>query len=176
VSKDGNGTVSVFGHSGVREGEPAYDLALSAGRRLAELGYAVACGGYGGAMEAAARGAKEAGGRTIGVTCSIWRSRANRFIDECVQTDSLDLRIARLIEIGRSGYVVLPGGTGTLRELATVWEALSIQAILGRPLVCIGSFWRPLVEMMASARPGCEECVALIDRAEELDAFFPMTR
>jgi uncharacterized protein (TIGR00730 family) len=168
--------VSVFGASNPAEGSAAYELARAVGRRLAELGYAVANGGYSGAMEASARGAKEAGGTTIGVTCSIWRSRANRYIDRCVQTDSLAARVATLLELGTSGYVVLPGATGTLRELATAWEAMCLPAAARRPLVCVGRFWRPLVEMMAAARPGCQEAVSLVERAEELERFFPATR
>ena len=55
-------------------------------------------------------------------------------------------------------------------------ERFRVQVCTPYELVCMGSFWRPLVEMMASARPGCEKCVALIDGAEELDEFFPMIR
>ena len=166
-------TVAVFGAYDAAEGSAAYELARSVGRKLAELGYAVANGGYGGVMEASARGAKEAGGATIGVTCSLWKTRANRFIDRCVQTDSLAQRVATLLELGTGGYVALPGATGTLRELATAWEAMCLHPDARRPLVCVGGFWRPLVEMMTAARPGCEEVVSLVETAEELGRFFP---
>jgi hypothetical protein len=176
MSEGGGRVVAVFGAYDPVEGSAAYELARAVGRRLAELGYAVADGGYGGAMEACSRGAKEAGGTTIGVTCSLWKSRANRYIDRCVQTDSLAARVATLLELGTSGYVALPGATGTLRELATAWEAMCLQASARRPLVCVGAFWRPLIEMMASARPGCEEVVSLVEGPEELEFFFPAAR
>jgi len=124
-------------------------------------------------MEASAAGAKAAGGRTIGVTCSIWKSAANRFIDRSVQTDGLPQRVQRLIELGTAGCVVLPGATGTLVELATVWEMTCKRLRPRRPIVCVGRHWRPLVEMMASARPGCERFVAMIERPDELEQYFP---
>jgi uncharacterized protein (TIGR00725 family) len=143
--------VSVFGSNDGREGDSAYETARSVGRKLAESGYAVANGGYGGTMEASARGAKEGGGRTIGVTCSVWRSAANAYIDETVVTESLMKRLARLLELGRSGYVVLPGATGTLVELAVSWEHMCKGLVVHRLLVCVGDFWRSLVKMMARA-------------------------
>ena len=173
MSGAGARAVAVFGSSEAREGLAAYELARAVGRKLAELGYAVVNGGYGGAMEGSARGAKEAGGATVGVICSIWKTRANRYMDRCVQTDGLAARVAALLELGAGGCVVLPGSTGTLRELATAWEARSIRPRDARPLVCVGEFWRPLIEMMASQRPGCEEAVALIEGPEELERFFP---
>jgi hypothetical protein len=124
-------------------------------------------------MEASARGAKEAGGTTIGVTCSIWQTRANRYIDRCVQTDSLTQRVAALLELGTGGYVALPGATGTLRELATAWETACLQPSGWRPIVCVGRYWRPLWDVMAAGRPGCEKAVSFVDRAEELVRFFP---
>jgi len=167
--------VSVFGSGDPRPGETDYELAMAVGKRLAELGYAVANGGYGGTMEASARGAMSAGGDTIGVTCSIWSSSPNKFIDRMIATASLQERLSKLIELGRSGYVVLPGATGTLAELAWVWE-LSCKGLMQsgpRPIVCVGPFWRPLIDMMNSARPSCADSVTLIDSPEELETFFP---
>ena len=124
-------------------------------------------------MEASARGAREAGGATVGVTCSIWKGRANRFIDRCVQTEDLWRRVASLLEIATGGCVVLPGATGTLLELAAAWELMCKRMCPRRPIVCVGGFWRPVVKTMASARPGCEEFVSVIEAAEELARLFP---
>lgn len=165
--------VSVFGGNSAAAGGGACATAQAVGRRLAELGYVVANGGYGGTMAAAARGAAEAGGSTIGVTCSIWRSRPNPYIDRVVETASLAERLHTLVELGTGGYVVLPGATGTLLELATVWELQCKGLMPRRPLVCVGRFWRPLVKMMASARPGAGEMVTMVDKAENLDEYFP---
>ena len=68
-------SVAVFGSSEPAEGDTLYDTARRLGGLLARCGYRVVTGGYGGVMEAACRGAREAGGATVGVTCSIFRDR-----------------------------------------------------------------------------------------------------
>ncbi len=172
MTLSGERIVTVFGASGVSEGSEPYETARAVGRKLAEMGYAVANGGYGGTMTASARGAKEAGGKTIGVTCSIWPSKPNQHIDRVVVTDSHWQRVQKLIELGRCGYVALPGATGTLVELATVWELMCKGLLDRRPLVCVGGFWRPLVEMMASAGAGMADLVTLAPCADDLGAVF----
>ena len=167
--------VAVFGSSAAPEGGAEYELAQAVGQRLAELGYAVVNGGYGGTMEASARGAREAGGQTIGVTCSFWRDHANPYIGRCVQTDDLWQRIDTFLAIAEGGFVALPGSTGTLLELAAAWEAACIGSGTRRPIVCVGEFWRPLVEMMAAQRPACRKPVSFVEGAEELERFFPAT-
>lgn len=161
-------TVAVFGAYDPAEGSVPYQLALEVGRELGQLGFDVANGGYGGTMEACARGAKEAGAGTVAVTCSIWKSPANRFMDRCIQTHTIQQRVLALIEIGEGGFVALPGATGTLLELATAWEMVAKRMIARRPVVCVGSFWRPLVEMMSAARSQCADCIALIESPREL--------
>ena len=165
--------VAVFGANDPAEGSAAYETARAVGSVLAGLGYAVANGGYGGTMEATARGAREAGGRTIGVTCTSWSTPVNRYIDRCVQTNGLQERIAALVELAGGGFVVLPGATGTLLELATVWEWTAKGLMAARPVVCVGAFWRPLLEIMAAARPRSRRSVALVEGADELSRHFP---
>ncbi len=175
-------TVCVFGANDPAEGTSDYESAREVGRILAEMGYRVANGGYGGTMEASSRGAKEAGGATLGVTCSLWKSSPNPYVDEVIRTHKLNERIQTLIDLGSGGYVVLPGATGTLAELAWVWE-LACKGFLklkpnlklelkpdtaAPPIVCLGEFWRPLVEMMASSRPKAAKFVTLIARPDEL--------
>ena len=171
--------VSIFGAGGCVEGEQAYQDALAVGRALGEADYAVANGGYGGTMEASARGAREGGGAVIGVTCSVWKSRPNRYVDRVVETASLSERIGKLTELGRAGYVVLPGATGTLAELAWVWE-LAFKGLLARgasggdrPIVCLGLFWRPLLEFVDTARPGAAQRVSVISAVDQLGEYFP---
>ena len=164
--------VTVFGAGAPREGEEAYAVARAVGRRLGELGYAVANGGYAGTMEASARGAKEAGSTTIGVTCAIWRSEPNAYIDRVIRTGALPERLATLIDLGTAGYVVLPGATGTLLELAAVWEQQLKGILPRRPIACVGGFWRPLVEMMASARADSRLLVDLLGSPEDLGRCF----
>jgi len=160
--------VTVFGANDPREGDRDYQTARTVGRVLAEAGFAIANGGYGGTMEASARGATEAGGQAVGVTCGIWRSQPNAYITHVVETDVLSQRVMKLIELGMCGYVTLPGATGTLVELATVWEMMCKGMLDRRPLVCVGEFWRPLVEMMTRARPACGQCIRLVPTAEQV--------
>ncbi|MDY6914051.1 MAG: LOG family protein [Planctomycetota bacterium] len=177
ASNSGNATplqrvVTVFGSNDPREGEAAYETAFAVGHKLAELGCAIANGGYGGTMEASARGAKAGGGTTIGVTCRIWKSKPNRYIDRIIETNAFSERLERLIALGVAGYVVLPGATGTLTELATVWEMMCKRMLPRRPLVCVGAFWQPLIDMMAAARPEAADVAARIEDADELERFF----
>ncbi len=171
MGDEGDNVVCVFGSGDPREGDAEYALARAVGRTLAGLGCMVANGGYGGTMEASARGAAEAGGEVIGVTCSIWSSQPNRYVTRQISTSSLAERVATLIEIGRGGYVCLPGSTGTLVELATVWEMMFKKLLPRRPLVCVGEFWRPLVDMMVAARAPSGRYIAIAPRPDDLGRF-----
>jgi uncharacterized protein (TIGR00725 family) len=161
--------VSIFGTGRARPGEPAFVLAEQLGRALAQAGFVIANGGYAGTMLAAAKGAAEAGGTVIGVTCRAFkRSAANEFITREVATDSLKERLHNLIKAGRA-YVVLPGGTGTLLELASVWE-LKNKGFLdrARPVILLGDFWKPLVELVSTDDPDCRRYVSFADSAAKV--------
>ncbi len=153
--------ISVFGTARARAGQPVFAAAEQLGRGLAQAGFAVANGGYGGTMLATAKGAREAGGTVIGVTCSAFKnSVANEFVSEQVTTVSLDERLDTLVRLG-TGYVVLPGGTGTLLELAKVWELKNKRFFDRRkPIVLLGDFWRPLVDLVCRDDPRSAEQVS----------------
>jgi uncharacterized protein (TIGR00730 family) len=145
-------TITIFGSSIPGETTNIYREAQTLGRRLAEAGFAICNGGYGGLMEASARGANEAGGHTIGVTCNIWPAAANRWIAEEVRTPAFMERLLTLIERG-DAYIVLPGGTGTLAELALVWEMMnksSLSKSVGgsKPLLVKVPYWQPVIECL----------------------------
>jgi uncharacterized protein (TIGR00730 family) len=159
--------VSVFGSGRAREGDESYTLAEQVGRALAEGGYAVANGGYGGTMLASSKGAAAVNGAVIGVTCSAFKNSVpNAFITREIVTASLDERLKTLVEIGQA-YVVLPGGTGTLLELATVWE-LKNKGFLDsrRPIILLGRFWKPLVELVCQDDRRSAERVRVVERPE----------
>jgi len=166
-------TVSVFGSNASESGAAGDALAEAVGRQLARLGYAVANGGYGGTMEAGSRGASQAGGHVVGVTCTLWRSKPNRYVSEIIETTCLADRVQKLTEIATGGFVVLPGGTGTLLELAWVWEAMAKKFLPPRPIVCMGKFWQPLVASIAAVRSAHAELVGFAESADELGQFFP---
>ncbi|UCG56854.1 MAG: LOG family protein [Phycisphaerales bacterium] len=147
--------VSIFGTGKAGPGDPAYDVAEEVGRLLARAGYTIANGGYGGTMRAAAKGAAEVGGEIIGVTCSAFAgSKANEYVTREIATGSLDERLDTLVQLGRA-YVVLPGGTGTLLELAKVWELKNKGFLeVDRPIILVGEFWKPLVNLIVGEDPG----------------------
>ncbi|MHC4516985.1 MAG: LOG family protein [Planctomycetota bacterium] len=161
-------TVSVFGTSRAQPGQPAYAVAEQLGQTLAEAGFVVANGGYGGTMLATAKGAVKAGGTVIGVTCSAFKnSVANEYVTREVVTDSLDKRLATLVEMGQA-YVVLPGGTGTLLELAMVWELKNKRFLdQARAIVLLGGFWQPLVDLIARDDPRSTGRIALAQKPSE---------
>ncbi len=140
--------ISVFGGSRATEDSPEYQHAYELGRLLAERGYAVCSGGYDGTMAAVSRGAKDAGGRTIGVTVEAlaWRS-PNRWIDEEVATASLFARLEQLATLG-DAYVAVRGGIGTLLELTLIWNLLELRTFPLKPLVALGPGWRSVLRSL----------------------------
>ncbi len=142
-------TITVFGSSRVPEGEPEYQIGLELGGALARSGFAVCTGGYGGTMEAVSRGAAQAGGHVMGVTARSFPSRANLWVAEEIVVETWRDRLFRLIELG-NGYLALPGGTGSLAEIAVVWEMLNKRILAPRPLVLLGEFWKPVISLVAA--------------------------
>jgi uncharacterized protein (TIGR00730 family) len=145
--------VTVFGSSRPREGDPGYAEARALGAQLAAKGLLVCTGGYGGVMEAVSRGAKEAGGRTLGVTAEFFHTRANPWVDEEIRVKTWQDRLFELIRRGQ-GYAACAGGTGTLVELAVVWEMLNKGVMRGRPFVVLGEFWQPIIERVREVESG----------------------
>ena len=137
--------ITVFGSSRLRPGESDYEEARRLGGELAQRGFQVCSGGYAGVMEAVSRGAKEAGGRAIAITSAFFRTRTNAWVDEEHAASTWQERLFELIRFGE-GYVVCKGGTGTLVELAVVWEMLNKGVIEGKPFVTLGDFWEPVIE------------------------------
>jgi len=146
--------VTVFGSSRPREGEPDYEEARVLGRALAKHGFAVCSGGYGGVMEAVSRGAKEAGGKTYGVTAEFFTAaKLNSWIDTEVRMKTWDERLFELIRLA-DGFVACKGGTGTLVELAVVWEMLNKSVITGKPVAVLGDFWQPVLDRVREVELG----------------------
>lgn len=139
--------VTVFGGSNPSPFD--YDQAFTLGRRLATAGYAVITGGYIGTMEAVSKGAAEAGGHVIGITCDEiegWRPvRPNPWVKEERRYPTLRQRLFALIEDGHAA-ISLPGGLGTLAEISVMWTHLLIGAISPRPLILVGEGWKTTFE------------------------------
>ncbi len=150
-----NMRVAVFGGSQPKPGEPAYQDALRLGAQLAKAGYTILNGGYIGTMEAISRGASEAGGHVIGVTCDeieAWRPvKANPWVNEVWHFASLRERLFALIDNAQA-YLVLPGGVGTLAELMLTWNLLLTHILSPRPLILIGAGWQRTIDRFLTAQ------------------------
>ena len=111
--------IAIYGSSSVGPSDPAYRMAFELGGELARAGAAIVTGGYGGVMEAASRGAHEAGGDVVGVTVELFERRGpvNAWVREHVHTTDLFERIGTIVRRS-DGFVVAPGSIGTLAELA----------------------------------------------------------
>ena len=137
--------VSVFGGSEPKEGDEAYGEAQALGRLLAERGHTVLTGGYIGVMEAVSRGAHEAGGHVIGVTCAEierWRPRAaNQWVVEEIKRETLIERLHSLIHESDAA-MALPGGVGTLTEISLMWNLMHVESLHRRPLILVGRGWQ----------------------------------
>ena len=137
--------ISVFGGSQAKEGNQAYAEAMELGRLLAQRGHTVLTGGYIGTMEAVSRGAHEAGGHVIGVTCEdieAWRPiKANRWVIEERRMKTLVERLHGLIHESDAA-MALPGGAGTLTEIALMWNLMIVESLHRRPLILVGRGWQ----------------------------------
>src|SRR3979490_824915 len=137
--------VTVFGSSRPREGDADYEEARILGRALAKHGFSICNGGYGGVMEAVSRGAKEAGGKTYGVTTEFFRAaKANQWVDVEVRVRTWQKRLFEIIRLA-DGFVACKGGTGTLAELAVTWEMMNKSVMPAKPFVALGEFWTPIL-------------------------------
>ena len=146
--------VTVFGSSRPREGDADYEEARILGRALAKQGFSVCSGGYGGVMEAVSRGAKEAGGKTTGVTADFFKSaKLNPWIDVEVRMKTWEERLFELIRRA-DGFVACKGGTGTLVELAVVWEMMNKSVMAGKPFAVLGDFWQPILDRVREVELG----------------------
>lgn len=146
--------VTVFGSSRPREGDADYEEARILGRALAKHGFSVCSGGYGGVMEAVSRGAKEASGRTVGVTADFFKNaKLNAWVDEEVRLQTWEERLFELIRRA-DAFVACKGGTGTLVELAVVWEMQNKTVMSAKPFAVLGEFWRPVLDRVREVELG----------------------
>jgi uncharacterized protein (TIGR00730 family) len=137
--------VTVFGSARVKAESKEYGDALELGRLLAERGHSIVSGGYGGVMEAVSRGARDAGGHVLGVTVAPWADRLtpNTYLLEERQAETLFERLEALVE--SDVLIALPGGAGTLGEVALAWNLRQMQLMPPKLIVLVGSGWKRLV-------------------------------
>ena len=173
--------IAVFGSSAPQPGSSAYETARTVGRLLAEAGFAVATGGYGGTMSGVSQGTAEAGGHVIGVTSAqIERFRplgANQWVAEEIKYETLRDRLLHLVD-HNEGMIVLPGSVGTFSELTLAWSFMQVGEISQRPFVLIGDLWRQTIHTFANSdylRPQDFALLTFVDTPEEAVAYIQKT-
>ena len=147
--------IAVFGASQPAPGDGSYEQGVRCGSLLADAGFAVVTGGYGGLMQAVSEGAAERGGRVIGVTApSVFSSRSgpNPHVTEELRAASLTERIHQLTQISDAS-IVLQGSLGTMTELLVAWN-LAFVARFGSatadPIITVGRRWERIVDALAA--------------------------
>lgn len=161
--------VTIFGGAKCSESDSEYKEALELGRLLAESGFTICTGGYLGVMEAASRGAREAGGRVLGIVMNQFKSEPNRFLTEKVATDHFYDRLQNLI-VRSVGFVAFRGGMGTVTEISLVWNKLQTKVLPYRPLVLVGDSWPKVVNAWQENLVVSKDDVKLLNFAEDARA------
>lgn len=178
--------VSIFGSARVRPGQPYYDLAVRVAKRVAEAGYGIITGGGPGIMEAGNKGAHLAGGTSVGLNIELpFEQHDNPFIDDdkCLDFDYFFVRKVMFVKYSQ-GFVVMPGGFGTLDELFEAITLIQTNKIHKFPIILVGSdFWKGLLDWVKNTMleagnisPKDLDLVQLVDTEEEvvqiIDAFY----
>jgi uncharacterized protein (TIGR00730 family) len=165
----------VFGSARFKADHPYYELGREVGARLARRGFAVMTGGGPGIMEAANRGAREAGGRSIGCNIELPREQQpNPYLDHFVTFRHFYVRKVMLVKYSYA-FIALPGGFGTLDEIFEIATLVQTGKVREFPIVLIGrEYWRPLVEFVRNRLlventidPGDEQLLQVTDSVEE---------
>jgi uncharacterized protein (TIGR00730 family) len=140
-------TITIFGSSLPKQGDEEYEEAYLIGKKLAQNGFNICSGGALGIMDAVSKGATEEGKEAVGITVPIFNSATSKYLTHEIKCNTIFQRLDNLIEYG-DGFVILPGGTGTLLELAIVWEMFNKNVLDERPVVCLGEMWKNIVSPM----------------------------
>ncbi len=167
--------VTVFGSARFKEDHPYYALARDVSARISRMGFTILTGGGPGIMEAANRGARDAGGRSIG--CNIvlpHEQKPNPYVDSFIEFRYFFVRKVMLVKYSYA-FVVLPGGYGTLDELFEAITLVQTGKIRDFPVVLMGrDYWAPLVDFIAqrmvqagTISPGDERIITVTDSPDE---------
>ncbi|MEE1963505.1 hypothetical protein SAMN04487891_108188 [Flagellimonas taeanensis] len=178
--------VSIFGSARVREGNHYYDLAVKIAQKIAEGGYGVITGGGPGIMEAGNKGANLAGGISVGLNIDLpFEQHDNPFIDEDKSLDFDYFFVRKVMFVKYSqGFVVMPGGFGTLDELFEAITLIQTHKIHTFPIILVGTdFWKGLLDWIKNTMleagnisPRDLDLIQLVDTEDEvveiIDAFY----
>jgi uncharacterized protein (TIGR00730 family) len=176
--------VSVFGSARTKPGHPTYELAEQLGRTLVDHGYAVITGGGPGTMEAANKGANEAGGTSVGLGIELpFETGLNPYVNLGINFRYFFARKTMFVKYAE-GFVVLPGGFGTLDELFEAITLVQTGKVTRFPIVLMGrDFWNPLLDWIrdslldqGTVSAGDLELVQLTDDVDDAVDFIVQAR
>lgn len=147
--------ITVFGSARIKEDNPYYKMTMDIGRRLARMGLTVMTGGGPGLMEAANRGAREAGGRSVGCNILLPHEQdPNPYMDRWMDFQFFFVRKVMLIKYSY-GFIVMPGGVGTMDELFQALTLIQTKKVTNFPVVLIGTdYYKDVIELFDKM---CEE-------------------
>lgn len=178
--------ISIFGSARTRPGDTYYELAINVARRISEAGYGIITGGGPGIMEAGNRGAHLAGGTSVGLNIDLpFEQHDNPYIDKDKSLDFDYFFVRKVMFVKYSqGFVVMPGGFGTLDELFEAITLIQTHKIEKFPIILVGSpFWSGLIDwikgtMLEAGTISAEDLdlIKIVDTEEEvvqiIDAFY----
>ncbi len=171
--------ITIFGGSSPLPESKEYQFAYHLGYALAKSGHIVITGGYMGTMEASSKGASEAGGHVIGITCGDierWRNRThNLWVKEELKLETLHERMVKLMDVCDTA-IALPGGPGTLAEIVLMWNRIQIEAIPSVPIILVGEEWKKIFslfyqELNSYIPPSSIETIKFANTVDEIISF-----
>ena len=178
--------VTIFGSARTKPGDTYYELAVTTSKKISEAGYGIITGGGPGIMEAGNRGAHLAGGTSVGLNIELpFEQHDNPYIDDDKSLDFDYLFVRKVMFVKYSqGFVVMPGGFGTLDELFEAITLIQTNKIARFPIILVGTaFWEGLIDWIknkmleaGNISPKDLDLIKLVDSAEEvveiIDAFY----
>lgn len=141
--------ITIFGGGNIKSGSVEYKNAERLGSELAKRGFDIATGAYGGVMEAVLKGASKYDTRKIGISTEFYSNiNINKYVTEEIKTNDYFERLIKLIEIGDM-FIALPGGSGTLLEIAAVWALKNKLVLKDKMIITVGDIWSDVIQTMA---------------------------
>ena len=174
--------VSIFGSARTKPGHKYYELAAEIAKRLSESGFGIISGGGPGIMEAANKGAHQAGGRSVGLNIALpFEQTSNPFIDRdtSINFDYFFVRKVMFTKYSQ-GFIMMPGGWGTMDEFFEVATLIQTRKFTQTPMICVGkTYWNGLFSWMketmeeveSNISPGDLDLIKVFDTADEVVAY-----
>lgn len=141
--------ITVFGSARFTEDHPYYAMARECGKRIADLGFTTMTGGGPGIMEAANRGAKEAGGKSVGCNIELpFEQKPNPYLDVTITFEHFFVRKVLLVKYSYA-FIILPGGVGTMDEFFETLTLMQTRTMIQFPIVLLGkAYYQPMMDYM----------------------------